>query len=412
MYLIFFILFFTFFYNIGAFLQPVWQLLHIPNGFYSVPTLGIAGLCSIIIFFQTEDKMQVLSRLYRLLLVWIPWILYLAFRCNYNDPYSVKKLMLMAIAQFGSLAAICLAFYKNQEKFSKYFFVCTMAMTTFLLAYFFVDHGIYSNDMRDRLTTQGINPIMLSRTFSIGAVTLILWARAPYFIKFMICIPFFVGMYLTGSRGPILSLSIILACHYLWLQKRYAFPSIRIIFIGSLVITSGYIVEANFHDSIEHYFTRGSTKGMYEGSGRESALFISWKEFVSAPLTGVGLGMYEKTNKRTYYDELGKRTFRHYPHNIIFEVMAELGIVGALLFMLILKPGGWMFDFSNKFTLLFLLSLIFALTSGDFFDNAGVFIFGCIAWLNNKAQPALVHETAGTDMMDKSTYYPHQLGST
>jgi hypothetical protein len=391
MYIVFFTCIFFFVYEFGVLFLPILAFLHIPGGFLSMPTLGIAALCSIGFYFQTENKNQLFRGLLYAAIAWVPWLIYLAFRCDFNDPYSSKKLSLMVFAQFGSILMICCAFYKDQERFTRYFYVCTIGMITILLIYFFLNHAvdpIHSTQKAVRLTTENINPIMLSRTFAIGALSFLLWGRPTYWVKVSLCIPFFVGMYLTGSRGPVISLLILFVVHYLWTQSQYKLFALRLFLSCLLLILTLFTVGASFYESIDKYFSRGHRQGMYQGSGRYDAAIVTWKEFVSAPVFGVGLGRYGKPGKQTTLIS-GKSNidrYRSYPHNILYEVLAELGIFGAILFILLLRPGAWIFDFSNKFIFLFLLCFLFAMTSGDFFDNAGMFIFGYIARLNRKPQ--------------------------
>jgi O-antigen ligase len=295
----------------------------------------------------------------------------------------------MSIGQFGTILMICCAFYKDKEKFVKYFYICTIAMISIVLVYFFFNHSVYSIQgvkIKGRLGTEGVNPIEMSRMFAIGALSLMLWGRFSYWIKVVLCIPFFIGMILTGSRGPVISVSIVLACHYLWTQSQHRLIAIRLFLSCVLLIIALWTVGAYFQDPIDKYFTRGHRQGMYQGSGRYSAALVTWKEFVSEPFWGVGLGKYGKpgTQASPTIDLSNKPINRDYPHNILYEVAAELGIVGIILFIFLLRPGAWVFDFSNKFIYLFFLCFLFAMTSGDFFDNAGVFTFAYIARLNRK----------------------------
>lgn len=354
-----------------------------------MPILGIASLCSIQFIVQTENKNQLFRGLFYTAVSWAPWLIYLAFRCDFNDPYSSKKLSLMVFSQFGTILMICCAFYKDQERFTKYFYFCTIGLITILLIYFFLNHNIspiHSSQQRVRLTTEGINPIMLARTFAIGAIVLMLLERPSYWVKVSLCIPFFVGMYLTASRGPVLSLAIVLGCHYLWARSYKKWFVIRFFLSCLLLFVTLWTAGEFFRDPIDNYFSGGSRQGMYRGSGRYDAAISTWNEFVSAPIFGVGLGRYGKrgTQVSLMSDKSKISRYRIYPHNILYEVFAELGLVGAILFIFLLRPGTWMFDFSNKFVYLFFLCFLFAMTSGDFFDNTGVFIFGYIARLTSK----------------------------
>jgi O-antigen ligase len=388
MHFIFLFFIFFYFYQVGALLQPLILLLHIPNGFYSVPTMSVSALCALMLYFRAYNKKYVTRQLLDIVAIWSPWLIYLAFRCDFNDSYSVKKITLMSFAHFTTIFMICIAFFSDHEKFTKYFFWCTAFMVTIILCAFFVNPSIsaeHSTSLYRRFTVGNINPISLSRTFAIGALTLQLWGRGPCWIKIIVCSPFVIGMLLTGSRGPIISLSAVLALYYLYTQKSHTWFALRFYFICTFVLISMWTVEANFEDTIDHFFNRGgSSKGMYVDSGRYQALIETFKEFTSEPVFGVGLAKYGKSDKHIIVvnEKSNGELKRLYPHNIFYEVLAELGIIGFVLFLLLFRPGKWMIDFSNKFIFLFLLCFSFSMTSGDFFDNIGVFIFGYIARFN------------------------------
>jgi hypothetical protein len=74
--------------------------------------------------------------------------------------------------------------------------------------------------------------------------------------------------------------------------------------------------------------TSSSTRLGSVGGQRYDLWRVSWKEFESAPIGGVGEGNYEVD----YYEE--RRTDRNLddPHSLPFRLLAETGIVGFLLF--------------------------------------------------------------------------------
>ncbi|MGB5156411.1 O-antigen ligase family protein [Desulfobacterium sp. N47] len=388
MYVIFFAATLFFFYNFGTLFIPLLQRMSIPSGFYSAPTSVIAAFCALLFFFQTRNKKQFLREFLFTIIAWAPWLIYLTYRCDFNDRYSLQKLILMFLS-FGYVLMFCCAFHKDKEKFSRYFWVCSVAMIASTLIYFFFKHSVpvlHGYRFEGRLSIQSANSIGISRSFAIGALTLLVWGRFSYWIKIGLCLPFFIGMYMTGSRGPAISLLIIIICHFLWINGHNKLLNWRILLACLSLIIAAWTVDVFFHNQIEKYFSRGDKRGMYLQSGRYAGAIETWKEFTSAPFSGVGLGKYGKPGTQIFstVSQSKKNIEREYPHNILYEVAAELGIVGAILFIFLLRPGPWMFDFSNKFVLLFLLCFLFAMTSGDFRDNSGVFIFGYIARFNRK----------------------------
>ena len=395
MHLVFLTCFFLYFYQCTALFHPVFEQLHIHRDRFVIPILSIAALSSILLFLQTRNKRRAIRELLHTVVAWVPWLIYLGFRWDPEDLYSSRKLFLMVITQFGSVLMICLAFYNDQERFTRYFYLCTVGMVTLFLVYFFVNHGrydMYISGYEMRLTTENVNPIWLGRSFGIGALCLMVWGRFAYCMKIGLCVPFFVGIYLTGSRGPAISVFIMFGLHYLWTQSRYKNSAERIFLSCLFLIPCLFAAGLSFSDSFQEYFTRGKNQDINQASsGRYDALIVSWKELVSAPAFCVGLGKFGnpgkanisyKDKKDIKSDSMIIKAQADYPNNIVLEVLAELGLIGFILFVLLLRPGRWMFGLSNKFVFAFLLCLLFAMTSGDFYGNACMFIFCQVAWLN------------------------------
>jgi len=62
---------------------------------------------------------------------------------------------------------------------------------------------------------------------------------------------------------------------------------------------------------------------------RVEAYKLSWQMFIEKPLTGYGFGSFNG------YNNIEWTTIQKYPHNIILEILSELGIFGLSLFLLL-----------------------------------------------------------------------------
>jgi O-antigen ligase len=385
--------FFSYFYQCLALFEQGLRFLNIHSDVLAILAMCIATLCSVYLFFKTEDKGKVLRSLFYTVLVWLPWLIYLVFRWDSNYTYSSRKLFLMVFAQFGSVLVVCFAYHYDREKFTKYFYGCTMGLLTILLIYFFFNHLDYvvvhkvnTSDIGARYSIIGTNSILLARSFAIGGLCIMVWGSFPYWIRIALCVPFVIGIYMTGSRGPAISFMIMFACHALWYQGIHKNTVIRV-FVGSLLLAGVAAAVFTYQkDALEKYLTRGRQhETVLKASGRYDAFIASWKSFAANPIFGVGLGKFgnPRRAKNNQQDaNLIIKAALSYPHNILCEVLAELGLVGALLFIILLRPGGWMLNLSNKFVYLFMLCFLFSMTSGDFYGNASVFIFYYIARFN------------------------------
>lgn len=166
---------------------------------------------------------------------------------------------------------------------------------------------------------------------------------------------------LTGSKGPILSLLVVLG---IWLlvrifkrtsinHRRWA---VAILLLGAVVsvIGIGYLASSkNFSDR----FSLHAVLDMAKGS-RMDRYTYTLRE-VKGNIWGHGLGSWGKN----YWGDL--RAIYDYPHNILLEIAYETGVLQMLLFcvmfVIILKKsiGSYLFYF-------ILLQFLYSMTSGTF----------------------------------------------
>ena len=123
-----------------------------------------------------------------------------------------------------------------------------------------------------------------------------------------------------------------------------------------------------FNSILNEYFTVLSDRGVLEGSGRLGLVDVAVDMFKNNPLIGVGFGGY---NLWGNYDA--------YPHNIILEILAEMGIVGLLFIVLsVLYYFRQIYVFFSKKYDIYLCFLLIpliarAMISGSLADNIVIF---------------------------------------
>jgi len=115
----------------------------------------------------------------------------------------------------------------------------------------------------------------------------------------------------TGARQYLIIMFVLFAI-YILLMKGNVFGKVLII-IGGIAVVS-YIM---FQSVMSEYVNIISDNGLLEGSGRAGLFETGVQLFASNPLTGVGFGGYN------YYGR-----YDAYPHNIIVELLAEVGVIG------------------------------------------------------------------------------------
>ena len=147
---------------------------------------------------------------------------------------------------------------------------------------------------------------------------------------------FTIGLYityLTGLRSALMGLAICTLLSTTWniykkrLLNTHIYSFILILIIISLLV---YITPQGFSTS-----QRLSSLVKIEDLdfGNDAAILtrvesykISWQMFTESPLIGYGFGGFNG------YNNIKWTTIQKYPHNIILEILSEMGIVGLLIF--------------------------------------------------------------------------------
>jgi O-antigen ligase len=172
--------------------------------------------------------------------------------------------------------------------------------------------------------------------FSLFFFIMIIWtgSKGPLIGSVVICV-LFLSRFIGKSLGLKIAISLLI-CLVTFLMMKYSdnIRSIRMII--------------DFFDSPEEY-----VEGTGSGSlgSRIDFLTVSLNLFLQNPIIGVGFGGWQTFS-----------IFHTYPHNILFEILSETGIVGFLFFVLIIIK----LQFKNIFAYICIYSIITLLFSGDF----------------------------------------------
>lgn len=142
---------------------------------------------------------------------------------------------------------------------------------------------------------------------------------------FLFCLLFY-AMILAGRRAYILFFPTIIICFgiYFLFKKRSSVAKIFGIFLIIIVLTTLYFV---FYEEIIDLLTDG-TGEVIQLSKREVYWQLAFNMFMQKPLTGTGMRSYD-----FQYNLMSGRnlTFAG-AHNCYFQMLAEIGIIGTILF--------------------------------------------------------------------------------
>lgn len=176
-----------------------------------------------------------------------------------------------------------------------------------------------------------------------------------------------VLLFLTGARGPFLSLIVAAGfLMYYWRDKwKFNFKLVALVLLLVVIISLSPIWDQLVSFIQDRII--GQTFIDRYGAGRMNLYFAALDLIKERPILGWGLNYYH----------VPQFTRHVYPHNIFLEIGVDGGLIGIFLFLLILGWGA-ITIFNRKGALdilslsLFVFLLISSQFSGDFYDNRGV----------------------------------------
>ncbi len=145
-------------------------------------------------------------------------------------------------------------------------------------------------------------------------------------------------LYLTGLRSAIIGfvLAALVSIIYFGVTRRitnthYAAILFIIIINALLIYSSDYLNLTTKFKTPERFEQLFSFNNIYYGSdgaliARVQNYNLAWEMFNSSPLIGNGYGSFNG------YNNIEWTASQKYPHNIILEILSELGIAGLLFF--------------------------------------------------------------------------------
>lgn len=181
-------------------------------------------------------------------------------------------------------------------------------------------------------------------------------------IDYFLIVYFFLMILWSGSKGPLLSVSIIA----LYFSRKVLFTSFKnfavvfVFFLAGYFFISIYVEDIRSVRMILELITSTSPEEYISGKGGGSfGTRLNYIEdskilFYQNPFLGVGFGGWHAQN---FYSD------HKYPHNIIYELISEVGIIGLTLFLFLINK---LWTTKNIFGIIGVYSLISLLFSGDF----------------------------------------------
>ena len=307
----------------------------------------------------------------------------------YGSDKAIKLVTLGTLALFGSF--YIMGDYKRVRNFMLTYIILAMA----IMVDFFQKSHKPGSPVKVSITS---NYLTMGSSMAYAFIMILLYffmtdrsliRRVLYLMAFSPAILYV--LILSGGRGPFIAL-IATMFFILTLGRRNTERKRIRIWVIIVIVVSGIYLSLDYRD-----FTRMTSRMMLldEGGGR-SVLEREWmaksafKAMTTMPyfFTGLGIGGFPR-----YYEGLDATgNMYNYPHNILLEMGAELGIFGLISIVLFLywsiRKGyslAWKTSGDNFYTVAAMFSVYFftvltALKSGDINDHRFLFALAGIIY--------------------------------
>lgn len=389
LYPVYFVLLSMFLLNVSAYFDFAFMAIGVGSGMKTV-AIQLATVCVVgLIMVHRRTNKMMWRELAAVVAVWVPLLLYTAFRVNSDNPYSELKFAKIVVMSFLCALTVTAAYLADSRTFLRLFPVVVIVLSALLGIEALVHPQQFKyRTVIERMTIDGMNPIWLARSFALAGLCLFLLPTQRVILKLIGLAIVVIGIIPTGSRGPLISLILTLS---LWFMIRSKGTSVRmattIVSAGMLVALTLLLAGDRIETVVNAYLSRDQGVGFIEESGRPQLFGRAMNDFYSSPVIGVGLGAFGDSaghRSHSYSYAGGSHKQGYYPHNIALEILSELGIIGVILSVIVLRPGKWLHDMKNRYFYPFLLVFLFSMSSGDINANVGVIILGTLARLTSK----------------------------
>ena len=276
--------------------------------------------------------------------------------------------------------------------FRNFLIIIVVTMIGYLLYYLAISSGL---SLLIRVSILGANPIAVSTFLAIGAGMIVILINRSAYKYWLLYVPILgiliTAIIATGSRGPLLSFLLGVLLFGIFFEKTnqkkmLLFFSVSVVLIALALL----VLPENLSERYLNY-TTGDLVIQREGVKRLSTIATrlqywglsvnEWMRNIKTVLIGVGSGGFS-----SFYI---LRDYKFYPHNMFFEVLLELGIIGlSLLVLFWYKISKMLFSIkkidrisivSSMWIIAAIIRFLGAQFSGDINGNRVVWMFAAIA---------------------------------
>jgi len=303
------------------------------------------------------------------------------FIFSLDNPNAFKKISyapLLVIAPYFGVR-----FLNSEERIKKFFKYCVLVAAILIISAIyellfnpvFAERGRFSIYM---FSERGDNPILFGITFAILLIILFVRVVEQRKLKFkylILMVPSAFLLLRSGSRGAVISFLVTMVSYLFIMGRMRLKTKVYAIILLSLLILGVYkFIPESTTEFYQYTFTPEARENPVSSVYQRLTMWgEAIDDFKRSPILGVGTG-----------NSVGGIGF---PHNIILEISAELGILGLFLFLamcyLTIRKS-WSFikkvedkDFNllmKLSLLLFIYSLVEAMFSGYITNQTHLFM--------------------------------------
>ena len=324
-------------------------------------------------------------------------LLGISYMYTASPDYGFRKILrfnTFAVTMFISPLLIIKSPTDSKRLLSYFYFLLVIIIGIMLLQFvYFLKWGDFAIVLAywNRISIPGANPIQVSRYLAIGAammIALLIRNRPSESLHyFAILFVILLSIILSGSRGPLVSIIIGSIVYAILYERKH---SSRIFGYGILAIGTIITLLLFLPESLTQRFfdvSQGSVIMTQQGVRRISTIATrfefwsmslqAWFSSITSFFLGLGAGGFSSL--------FIWRDWRWYPHNLFFEIIAELGLIGLVIGVLfiiksykIINKGiqrGSFTDHSALWVAGTVVMFIAAQFSGDINDNRILWMF-------------------------------------
>ena len=314
-----------------------------------------------------------------------------------SPDYGFRKILrfnTFAVTMFITPLLIIKSPADSKRLLSYFYFLLVIIIGIMLLQFvYFLKWGDFAIVLAywNRISIPGANPIQVSRYLAIGAAMMIALlirnrpSRSLHYFAILFVI--LLSIILSGSRGPLVSIIIGSIVYAILYERKH---SSRIFGYGILAIGTIITLLLVLPESLTQRFfdiSQGSVIMTQQGVRRISTIATryefwsmsiqAWFSSITSFFIGLGAGGFSSL--------FIWRDWHWYPHNLFFEIIAELGLIGLVIGVLfiiksyqIINKGiqrGSFTDHSSLWVAGTIVMFIAAQFSGDINDNRILWMF-------------------------------------